>query len=51
MCSVSSIAGGMPAFSSSGAEDANLFAEVLLKGGRLNTRDRDQLRFEVQEAP
>ena len=28
-------AGGMPAFSSSGAEDANLFTEVLLKGGWL----------------
>ena len=27
-------AGGMPAFSSSGAEDANLFTEVLLKSGR-----------------
>lgn len=27
-------AGGMPAFSSSAAEGANLFTEVLLKGGR-----------------
>ena len=29
-------AGRMPAFSSSGAEDANLFTEVLLKSGRLS---------------
>ena len=31
-------AGGMPAFSSSGAEDANLFTEVLLKSARKSAR-------------